>query len=332
MAFAIQAHGNVDEARRLALSVVEEAPDDGEARAFAMLLLSGGVPKWHWNIVRDDARNEAYDAAIRRAVAAGARRFLDIGSGTGLLAMMAARAGAQSVVSCEMNVAVAEQAAAIVRHNGLDDRVRVVARRSQDLVIGEHLDAPVDVVVSEIVSNNMFGQDILDVHKDAVARLLKPGGLVIPAVGSVMAMLAHVDGMETRRMGVVSGFDLSLFDPLARPSQSMHVNDRRIAPRSEAVEVMRFPFADPTQWPVGVCRIPVTAAGGKVNAIVSWIRLDMDGSGMPGAVYENRPTSGASSCWAALVHSLPKERQGMEGEAVVLAGCRFGREVLFWCE
>src|SRR5205807_9885921 len=50
------------------------------------------IPPWHFVMMNDGARNAAYDAAIRRAAAG--KRVLDIGTGAGLLAMMAARAGA----------------------------------------------------------------------------------------------------------------------------------------------------------------------------------------------------------------------------------------------
>ncbi|GBF95772.1 hypothetical protein Rsub_08208 [Raphidocelis subcapitata] len=50
------------------------------------------LPAWHWPMLADAARNGAYDTAIRSAVAArrGAR-VLDIGAGSGLLSLMAAR-------------------------------------------------------------------------------------------------------------------------------------------------------------------------------------------------------------------------------------------------
>ena len=60
-------------------------------------------PQFHFGLLRDEERARAYDAAIARqvdrAIAGpdGCARVLDIGAGSGLLSMMAARAGAEKV-------------------------------------------------------------------------------------------------------------------------------------------------------------------------------------------------------------------------------------------
>ena len=74
------------------------APDDGEVRSVAAEVMSAGIPRWHFDIVHDYPRNDAYEAALRRAVFPGCK-VLEIGTGTSLLAMMAARAGAAEVVT-----------------------------------------------------------------------------------------------------------------------------------------------------------------------------------------------------------------------------------------
>ena len=68
-----------------------------------------GVMSYHFPMVADRARNDAFDRALVRAIASfklahddRSPRVLDIGSGSGLLAMMAARAGALEVHSLEM--------------------------------------------------------------------------------------------------------------------------------------------------------------------------------------------------------------------------------------
>jgi len=112
--------------RDLALDLTARAlalePGDGEARALATDLLSDGVHTWHFSIVRDHPRNKAYEDALRRAIFPGCT-VLEIGTGTGLLAMMAARAGAAKVITCEADPAIATAARENVAINGFADRV-----------------------------------------------------------------------------------------------------------------------------------------------------------------------------------------------------------------
>jgi protein arginine N-methyltransferase 7 len=56
-------------------------------------------------------QNIKYEQALKKAIkkmrAAGKKvHVLDIGTGTGLLAMLAARAGADTIVACEVNVQI----------------------------------------------------------------------------------------------------------------------------------------------------------------------------------------------------------------------------------
>lgn len=79
--------------------------------------------EYHFPMVNDEERNRAFGAALRRAVIAHEPRLtLDIGCGSGLLALLAARAGAQAVVGLEMTVEMAEIAQQIVRQHGLEQR------------------------------------------------------------------------------------------------------------------------------------------------------------------------------------------------------------------
>jgi type III protein arginine methyltransferase len=108
------------------------APDDRKLATTIKRFVNATVPAWHIPVIRDEARNAAYEAALRRAVTPNSR-VLEIGCGTGILAMMAARAGAREVVTCEMTPAIADKAAEIVARNGYSDRVRVIAKHSSML-------------------------------------------------------------------------------------------------------------------------------------------------------------------------------------------------------
>ena len=106
-------------------------PGDRLYENIAQMIRSRKVPSWHAAMLRDHARNAAYRQAIE-AMAPG-RVVLDIGTGSGLLAMIAARAGAARVVACEANPVVAETARRIIAANGLDHVVTVHACHSSEL-------------------------------------------------------------------------------------------------------------------------------------------------------------------------------------------------------
>ncbi len=67
------------------------------------------VPRYHFNMLNDRQRNEVYDNSIRKAVDANTT-VLDVGTGSGLLSMMAARAGAKKIFACEMVRLIADVA------------------------------------------------------------------------------------------------------------------------------------------------------------------------------------------------------------------------------
>jgi len=317
--------GPVDQAYPLARRARALAPDDGEVRSMTHRALAGGVPKWHFRIVRDDVRNAAYQAALERAVGPETR-VLDIGAGTGLLAMMAARAGAGAVISCEMNPAVADAAAEIVALNGLADRVRVVAKRSTDLDVAADMGGRADLLVSEIVSNDLLRQGVLPVMEDAVARLLKPGGRMIPSFGQLRIALAHWGGLGDRWLGKVAGFDMRPFNRLAQSPQAVKNGDPALVLRSAAADLFDFDFASGGPFPARRTSLELVAQGGPVNGIVQWIRLRLDAE----ISYENRPSPGDASCWACLFHPLERDVDPAPGARIRVHGAHNRSGVRLW--
>jgi len=320
----LRTDGLKEGAADLAARALALAPDDAEVRAIAREILSADVPAWHFVIVRDEPRNNAYEEALRRAVTP-ASRVLEIGTGTGLLAMMAARAGAAHVFTCEMEPAVALAARDVIARNGLSDRITVLSKRSTDVNPSE-LGGPADILVSETVSNDMLAEDPLPPLRDAIARLVKPGGLVIPARGQVRVALAHEGRMESRRIGVISGFDLSPFNRLASPYYQVVVGSPHLQLRSEAADLFDFDFASGGPWPERRSRVEVTAHGGPINGIVQWIALDMDASGR----YENRPGPKATSSWAALFHPFPTAIESRPGQTWSVSARHDGTALRIW--
>ena len=85
-----------DDAYTMGAAALALAPEDAAVREIVRRTLSASVPAFHLDMLHDTMRNACYAAAIARLVTPG-MRVLEIGTGAGLLAMLAARAGAEVV-------------------------------------------------------------------------------------------------------------------------------------------------------------------------------------------------------------------------------------------
>lgn len=312
-------------ARRLARRAVALAPGDEKVRTLAAETLSRDVARWHFTIVGDERRNAAYDAAIRRAVGPETR-LLDIGAGSGLLAMMAARAGAAAVASCEMNEAIAEAAAEIVAANGLGARIAVIAKHSQAVDAETDMGGRADVLVSETISNDVVGQSWLPALEDAKARLLTPGARIIPSRTIARVALAHDEGLNRERMDDVDGFDLSGFNALAPVRYQIRAESNRLSLCSQPADLFDFDFQNGSRFPEGRASVELVADGGEINGIVQWIAIGLDQEHW----YENAP--GERSCWAPLFYPLGRAIRPAAGTRITVHGSHDRRRMIVWAD
>jgi type II protein arginine methyltransferase len=316
------------EKRALALcrSALSLAPHDALLAARAKRFIGGMVPEWHFTIVKDKARNAAYDEALRRAVMPESR-VLEIGTGTGLLAMMAARAGAAEVIACEMTPAIAEKAVEIVALNGYANRIRIVEKHSDQLDAEADMGGRADILVSEIVSNNLLGERVLSTHERAICDLLKPGARVIPSSGAVRVALAH-DSYEGPDLTNVAGFDLSPFNALARPVRQIGIGHERLSLCSEPADLFVFDFACAQYRAPSRASVVCRSTGGYLNGIAQWIALELDAI----THYENRPAPGASSCWATLFYPFTHAFHTVPGQEFRVCGAHDRESLTIWAE
>lgn len=141
------------------------------------------------SMLADDARCSKYNEAIKRVLQErpGAT-VLDIGTGTGLLAMLTAKAGASQVTAVEMFEPLANYATEIIAANQLSETVSVVSSVSTDISIAGTNDNEAvvikeraDVLVTEIFDSALLGENCIRAIRHAHASLLKEGATVIPA-------------------------------------------------------------------------------------------------------------------------------------------------------
>lgn len=219
LAHALQSLDRASDAIEAIEAARAQAPDHPLVQFTRRLIYSNAVPGWHLPMINDFERNDAYKHSLERAVKPDSL-VLEIGTGSGIVAMMAARAGARKVVTCEVNPILARVATETVANNGYADRITVVPRLSTQLTVGAGGDLPekADVFVSELINIGMLAPRMLSVLQHARTHLVKPGGAIIPRASTVFAML--VETPELARINPVKridGFDMSTFDVFRSP-------------------------------------------------------------------------------------------------------------------
>lgn len=143
-------------------------------------------------MMADGVRMDAYARALRRVVRPGAV-VLDIGTGTGIFALLACQLGARKVHAVEPSDAI-ELAREIAARNGCGERIEFVQASSEEVVLDERA----DVVVSDLRGILPLFQRHLASIRDARARHLAPGGVLIPRSDTLRAAVVESEELHRR--------------------------------------------------------------------------------------------------------------------------------------
>jgi predicted RNA methylase len=104
---------------------------------------------------------------------------LDVGCGTGILSMMAARAGAKHVYAVEMS-SMADIAVKVIANNELKKKITVINKKIEDVTLEDLGGWHVDIIVSEWMGYCLFYEAMFDSVIYARDNLLKKHGILIP--------------------------------------------------------------------------------------------------------------------------------------------------------
>jgi tetratricopeptide (TPR) repeat protein len=279
--------------------------------------LSRIVPHWHVPMMNDQKRNQAYHSALEAAITPLSEVF-EIGTGSGLLAMMAAKLGARRVTSCEAVPLIAHTAQRIIADNGYEASIKILSMPSTEVDADRDLAGKADILLAEIFSSELLGEHVLPSIEDAKRRLLKPRGRVIPAAASIMVAL--FSGSDLSRNVVVEdsfGFNLQRFNTIISNKQAIARNDLDAALLTDAIEGFRFDFQNESFFPEQTRRLRLSVkAAGRCYGIVQWIRLQMDQN----TRFENHPSDPSPvSNWQHCTYVFAQPMDLRPGQTVLLS-------------
>ncbi len=141
---------------------------------------------FHHSMLADEVRTSSFLKAILGTVKSG-DVVVDIGSGTGVLSLFAAMAGASRVYSIEREPII-EVAREIASRNGLSESIVFIEGSSLDVEIPERA----DVLITETIGNVGFDEGIITWVADAKKRFLKPCATILPQHVDAVASLVSV--------------------------------------------------------------------------------------------------------------------------------------------
>ena len=221
--------------------------------------------QYHRTLVSDQIRNEAFFKALKKVVSKNSR-VLDIGSGSGIWAVAAAKLGAKRVVAVEADENLIPIIRGHVNEHGVEDRVTVVHGNSMEIDLGEKF----NVIVSETVGDQGFEEGIVNVMLDAKKRYLSRGGTIVPQRVKLVAAPAYVLNQDELPIG--TPFKAGYFANIARTVTYRLANRKLaklLAPPATLLDVdLRTVKADPdytkllAEWKLRDIS--------KANATIAW--------------------------------------------------------------
>ena len=235
----------------------------------------------HRHYLGDALRVETFARAIAATVRPG-DVVVDIGTGAGLLAFLACRAGARHVYAIELSGMV-EIARALAIANGFQDRVTFLHQHSLEVRLPEQG----DVLLADLVGGMGFEAGLFQTYYDA-RRFLKPGARVVPARVTISAAPVEAAALAEEVEFWSRGFAGVESDPAlkwARNTGYPRLLEPSALLSSEAVTAVTDPLSGPS-----LIRLQGTSTierAGVVHGIGGWFDAEM----APGVRLTNAPAA-----------------------------------------
>lgn len=169
----------------------------------------------HEEMLKDTSRTLAYRQAMYKNKDLFKDKIvLDVGCGTGILSMFAAKAGAKHVYSVDMSNII-DKAKEIISLNGFEDKITLFKGKLEDIELPVK---SVDIIVSEWMGYFLLYESMLDTVLWARDKYLVEGGLILP--DKCTMYVAGIEDAQYKQEKIhfwedVYGFDYSPFIDVA---------------------------------------------------------------------------------------------------------------------
>ncbi|XP_069760621.1 protein arginine N-methyltransferase 8-like isoform X2 [Narcine bancroftii] len=181
----------------------------------------------HEEMLKDEIRTLTYRNSIyhNKHVFKG-KTVLDVGSGTGILAMFAAKAGAKKVFGIECS-SISNYSEKIIKANHLDNIIVIFNGKVEEVQLPVD---QVDIIISEWMGYCLFYESMLNTVIFARDKWLKPGGLMFPDRATLY--IVAIEDRQFKDFKIhwwedVYGFDMTCIRNVAIKEPLVDIVDRK---------------------------------------------------------------------------------------------------------
>ncbi|KAI8367011.1 S-adenosyl-L-methionine-dependent methyltransferase [Choanephora cucurbitarum] len=292
----------------------------------------------HEQMLKDKARTEAYrDFAYENKDVFKDKVVLDVGCGTGILSMFAARAGAKQVFSVD-NSAIIEKAKLNIKENGLDHIITCVRGKVEEIKLPVN---KVDIIVSEWMGYFLLFEAMLDSVLVARDRWLAPNGIMAPSHTRILICALEDESLKNDRVHYwndVYGFKMSAMKPNLEEALVDYIQPHSVM--SDVVTIKDLYLQDITIKQLDFSNpFKITVKrDGQIHAFSGWfdtwftrdghaIPLEREAQKVEGEVYMTTSPFGEDTHWKQTTFILEESLDVKAGDQIEgVFTCHKGRE------
>ncbi|KAH3709700.1 protein arginine N-methyltransferase 6-like [Dreissena polymorpha] len=183
----------------------------------------------HELMIKDKPRTEAYKEFLEKNYRLIKEKIvLDVGAGSGILSLFAARSGAKKVYAVEASGA-ATVCQEIVNRNRYENVISVIHGRIEDIELPEK----VDVIISEWMGFYLLHESMLDSVLFARDKWLKSDGIILPSHAAIYVCPVNMSEFCKEKFEFwedVYGFD---FTPFQEQNVAAHLQQPAVTTLKE---------------------------------------------------------------------------------------------------
>uniref|UniRef100_A0A0K2UAB2 type I protein arginine methyltransferase n=1 Tax=Lepeophtheirus salmonis TaxID=72036 RepID=A0A0K2UAB2_LEPSM len=278
----------------------------------------------HKLMLEDKPRTEAYrDAILNNASLFKDKVVMDVGAGSGILSLFAAKAGAKRVYAVEAS-SISDPLKKIVELNGYGGVIQIVAGRAEDVEIPEK----VDIMISEWMGFYLFHESMLNSFIKARDKHLdtENDGFVFPSSAILYVAPSSLPLLREAKdyWNDVYGFNMSpMVENVRMKPEIVYIEDSNLLSEPKAVTKLNLNWvSEENVNEISLRELFTLSQDGSFNSVVLWFDVTFDAASTDESITIHSSTlstgpSSPSTHWKQTIIPLEVNKELKIGDKIL---------------